>query len=225
MPILEVAMRQRKRTIQRVWTPQQPELLTAQIGGTIYVKKFPKIPLEFNKVMTPYESIPYGFSFSPLPDVQWVPLTDLGGIAVDVVQAALISGDIPPLNLTGVSTINQPGTITPEQAAAIAGNKIPTPVSLLRLIPTSLAVGLTSTPCAKTSIVVAALTIQANAANLGTIWLTGGQGQPAGQGFPLAPGAGILLGDVMLRDKVIDLSSVFVIGTDPADSINIIGQA
>lgn len=225
MPILELCQRQRERVIKRTWTPISPELLTAQIGGTYYKKTFEKVPIVINKLITIFDPIPFGFFFDKPPKEQWVALTDLGGIQIDPVQSALLQAAVPDLRLTGVALVNQPGTISDQQKALLAASGQSIPIPTLRIIPITISVGKTVTPLNKTSLFVRRVTVLAASANVGTIWIVSTSGGVAGQGFPLVAGAAKDFGFPTLTDKLIDLSTIFVVGTDAADSVNIAAEA
>src|SRR5712692_244839 len=225
MPICELAFRQRERVIERVWTPFQPEFFTAAIGGAYYSKTFPKVQLSINKEITKFDSVPYGFYFMTDPIPGYKLLTPYGGITVDPMQISLLAGQVPDLHVSGVNQINQPGTITPEQQAIQSGSGIPPPTPLLRILPILISPGKSSKPLQNTSTLVKAVTLLANTANIGTIWITTGQNQPAGVSFPLVAGAALTLGDITAKIPNLDLSTIFVIGTDAADQVFIMGQA
>src|SRR5260370_38638715 len=106
MSITKRAFRQRERSIERIWGPIQPELLTAQIGGTYYKKTFDKVALVFNELIDVFDTNPFGFKFDKPPTPQWIPLTDLGGIAVDPLQLQYLQGIVTALSVTSVSFIN-----------------------------------------------------------------------------------------------------------------------
>lgn len=82
-----------------------------------------------------------------------------------------------------------------------------------------LAVGTTVTPLSGTQRNTRRVTILASSANTGTIWIVGGPSGTAGFGFPLVAGAAKDLGQPEMTDATLNLTNIYVVGTDPADTV------
>lgn len=97
-----------------------------------------------------------------------------------------------------------------------------TPVEVKPLVTAELTilVGTTSKPLTTGSFIVARVTILAATANAGVIWISSALGSGAGVGFPLVAGAAKDYGDPT-SEKGVDLSTIFVIGTNPTDTIHL----
>lgn len=204
MTILIRDMRQRERTIDRVWNPVVPHFLSYVYGGTLYGRTYTAVPVDINDPLTGQSSMPYGFYFAPPPVPPLVPIQ--GNVSLSTLFSTT------PLTTT------TPGTITTTQPITTT-----TPVTAANILHEGdgeVECGLQSTPLMATSFGVQDVTILADDSNLGTIWVSGQFQQPAGAGFPLKAGASIGKG-VLGSGKLVDLSTVFIIGTDAADKVYI----
>lgn len=85
----------------------------------------------------------------------------------------------------------------------------------------TLLVGTAVTPITQTQRNTRRVTILASAANKGTIWIVGGPSGLTGFGFPLAAGAAKDLGAPTMTDMTLNLTNVYVTGTDVSDTIYI----
>ncbi len=209
MPKMIRAFRQRERMIERVWNPLAPNFLVYAYGGQVFSRTYPLPTLTINTLESGVDARPVGFFFLPDPQPPLVPV--YGQATLNTINAVGGLGDVGGVNPTGIGIVN-PQTITPPSSTT----NPTTSATVLGIDAYALAVGLASTPLRTTAFNVKRATVLAASANIGTLWLSGGKGQPAGQGFPLVAGAAK---DIGLPNDVkdVDLSAEFLIGTDAAD--------
>jgi len=202
MPKMVLNQRQRERAIKRTWSPVAPEFLTYSYGGQVFTRTYTPTPHTYNVVETGVDATPYGFYFMPTPIPPLVPL--YGQVTLDTF--AVIGG-----------ALNQIGSLpTPLIPVPDATTNPTTSKTLLLIDGYPLSVGVTSTPLKTTAFVVQRATILAASGNTGTLYISGSKGNPAGQGFPLVAGSAKDIGEPD-DSKGVDLSSVYLIGTNSAD--------
>jgi hypothetical protein len=131
----------------------------------------------------------------------------------------------------GKSSILAGQTITSIPAGAGSTTGIPAPApfppapaeTTLGVLTGQIVVGTKSTKAAAGLTSALSLLIVADAGNSGTIWVSTSPNSPAGVGFPLPAGAGIVIGHVLMQKKL-DVTKIYVIGTANTDKINIVVQ-
>jgi len=200
MPKLVLNQRQRERVIDRTWNPIAPGFLIYNIGGQVYSRTYPNVPVAINTPLPKEDPVPFGFVFAPDP--------------------------VPPFvliaNAVSLSSVYATGSTTDLGAVALPQQvqNLTTPPDTFQVATGALSVGTTSTPLSPQSFQVKRITILASSANKGTVWISSQRNTPAGIGFPLAAGAAKDLGDLSASKKI-DLSAVYLIGTDPADTVQV----
>jgi hypothetical protein len=183
--------------------------LVYSYGGQVYTRTYTKHAETFNIVESNVDTFPFGFFFLPPPTPPLVPLygeTTLNSMGI-IGGASLQSGQ----PFTG-TVYPDPSIITPPKSTL----NLTTSATLLSVDGYNLAVGLTSTPLKTTAFNVKRVTILAASTNTGTLYISGSKNQSSGQGFPLVAGAAKDIG-LTTDTKDLDLSSVFLIGTNASD--------
>lgn len=120
-----------------------------------------------------------------------------------------------------------PTTLTFSNTALTAGvpNVIPAPVTqtpkTLLVNTKVLPVGLISTQVSTQQRNTRRVTILADPNNAGTLWISSVQNSPAGVGFPLAAGAAKDFGSPNMTDVMLNLTTMYLVGTDAGDKAEI----
>lgn len=239
MPKMVKAFRQRERVIERVWNPIAPNFIVYNFNGTIYARIYPLVAVEIHKIETGVDPLVPGIFFAPLIPPGLTPITAEVTLLTDPVQKAWLQGDTALVGgTTGLASQpsnafaigNKPSALV----AGLVGQTVtpdgkditlpPIPPPTIRIFPLDITVGTKSQPLYANSLLVRMVTILADSANSGTIFISSALNTPSGTGFPLVAGAAKDLGTPNLIDKLIDLSTIFVIGTNSADKIHILAE-
>lgn len=188
---MQLALRTRERSIERVRDLLAPEFLVFVISGTIYSRTYTKAAVTINLPIQVFNPVFSRYRFNP---PLGPPLVRIGPAAtLDTTYSSVFPVPPPPP---------------------------PTPPSPYQIGPFTLPVGTNSIPIIPTSFLVQLVTILADKANLGTIWISSAKNTPAGAGFPLGAGAAKDEGELS-STRLVDLSSIYLIGENAADKVHI----
>lgn len=214
MPILKKFLRQRERSLERTWTPFSANVLVYNISGTIYTRTYPKLVIDYNDVLDNNDPIPVGFKFNPIPDPPLVPITP-----------EITFNTVPAQNLFALDQVPPPAILLVQGSQnAPIGQPIPTTIPIPQLLNEGIIdilVGTGSKPAYATSFLARHILIIADKNNTGTVYVSTALNTPAGAGVPLDAGMFDEMGDPTLEVRKVDLSTIFLIGTNVNDKVHL----
>jgi len=193
MPISIVSRRRRQLKLARARQPSLPNFVTIRIYGMVYRIDYPahpETPTFFTPYSAPYPKA-YGYVDRPPPAFPLKPM----GPTVDLKTVPVTPTPPPP----------PPPPPQPAERRALGPPFLPGDAT--RFVP-----GTTPRQIVTGEFPISTLTILADPANLGNIWIKYTRDVAVNNGFPLAPGAA--------RDcNVNDLSKPYFIATNATDAI------